>query len=516
MRGRRFTGYVVAAVGLSWLAVTAARAGSSVPGSNPWLITADLIVGIAFVIAGVVAPGPILIRGLVIGVGALWLLGSWLPRTGLWHQALLAVVLTVFPVGKPSNRVHWLLIGLTVPVGLGLVAQPVVAVLFAAIAITAVVAPGAHRAGAAYVAVSAIGLAFFLAGSWTYSRIEPAAFDPRLALLLYEILLVAVAIGSSMAIRFWIAGRAKLTDLVLSDDGPAGLDGFTSVLAGALQDPLLRIYLWHDDDTGYRTDSDERATPRRWLEVMLDDEPIAAVSSNSPALDDPSTLEAVSTAVRLAVRNQQLEERLQLQLVNLEAARARLLAAVDRQRQGTATRLRGDVVTILRRARAELEGIEEDVGESAATEALAVACDELLRAEDEVAALVAGVPPAVLGNGQLGNVIADLAERSSVPVTVAASVEAAADAETETALFYVCSEAVTNAVKHAAATRIHIALMGDRDAVTLRVTDDGRGGADLSGSGLQGLSDRLAARGGRLLVESPPGAGTAVTATLPR
>ena len=516
IKGRRFAGYFAVAAGVAWLAFMAARAGSVAPGSNPVLVTADLVVGLAFILAGAMAPGSRPMRPIIAAIGGLWLLGSWLPGTGLWHQALLAVALTVFPRGRPSSKVRWLLVGWAVPVGLGLIPQLGVAVLFAAIAITALASPQVHRGGSVYAVMSATGLALFLAGSWAYSRIDPAAFEPVVALLLYEILLLAVAIGFPLAIRFWIASRAKLTDLVLSDDGLAGLDGLASVLAGTLQDPSLRVHRWHDTEIGYKTAPGDRDRHRRWLEVMLDNEPIAAVSHNSPALDDPSTMEAVSTAVRLAVRHQHLEEHLEIQLVNLEAARSRLVAAVDRQRQATATRLHEDVVTVLRRARTELDAIDEDASEPGAIEALKVVSEELLRAEHEVASMVSGIPRALLGNGRLGRVIADLAGRSAVPVTVSVSPEAATDPETEAALFYVCSEALTNAVKHAGASRIEIALTGDRQSVALLVSDDGRGGADPSGSGLQGLSDRLAARGGRLLVESPPGAGTKVTATLPR
>jgi signal transduction histidine kinase len=96
------------------------------------------------------------------------------------------------------------------------------------------------------------------------------------------------------------------------------------------------------------------------------------------------------------------------------------------------------------------------------------------------------------------------------------STPAAADVDTETALFYVVSEALANSVKHAEACGIGIELIDDPDRIGVRVVDDGRGGADPGGAGLQGLADRVAARGGRLRVDSPPGTGTTITATIPR
>ena len=70
-------------------------------------------------------------------------------------------------------------------------------------------------------------------------------------------------------------------------------------------------------------------------------------------------------------------------------------------------------------------------------------------------------------------------------------------------------------IKHAHPGQIEISVTRTSPALVMTVSDDGGGGADPSGSGLQGLADRLATRGGRLQVTSPPGAGTIVTATIP-
>jgi signal transduction histidine kinase len=86
----------------------------------------------------------------------------------------------------------------------------------------------------------------------------------------------------------------------------------------------------------------------------------------------------------------------------------------------------------------------------------------------------------------------------------------------EAALFYVCSEALANVAKHARASHVGIDVRRLDDGLQLIVTDNGRGGADPSGPGLTGLADRLAAHGGRLRVDSPPGAGTTLTATVRR
>ena len=210
-----------------------------------------------------------------------------------------------------------------------------------------------------------------------------------------------------------------------------------------------------------------------------------------------------------------LQEEQQIRLRELEAARARIVAAADRQRQRAAGALREDVDVPLRIAQSELGAVRSAVREPEAAGALEVVVQELAAATREITDLVAGIPPADLGGGRLRQALDALAAASPVPVTVVVAADAAGDRESETALFYVCCEALANAVKHARATRVAVTVGRVDGGLVATVADDGRGGADPSGSGLQGLADRLAARNGRLRVDSPPGAGTTVTATIP-
>ena len=84
----------------------------------------------------------------------------------------------------------------------------------------------------------------------------------------------------------------------------------------------------------------------------------------------------------------------------------------------------------------------------------------------------------------------------------------------EAAVYFLCSEALTNVAKYAHAS--HVTVERSEDQVTAIVEDDGVGGADPTrGSGLRGLADRVEALGGRLHLESPPRAGTRLAATLP-
>jgi signal transduction histidine kinase len=97
-----------------------------------------------------------------------------------------------------------------------------------------------------------------------------------------------------------------------------------------------------------------------------------------------------------------------------------------------------------------------------------------------------------------------------------ATTDARFPAPIEVAAYYVASEALANATKHAQAAHIDISLAARNDTLLLEIRDDGVGGADATrGSGLVGLTDRVEALGGSIRVESRPGEGTHVTAVLP-
>ena len=90
--------------------------------------------------------------------------------------------------------------------------------------------------------------------------------------------------------------------------------------------------------------------------------------------------------------------------------------------------------------------------------------------------------------------------------------------ETEVAIYRLVQEGLTNAVKHAGEAAVHISIADDENAVTIRVHDDGPGfepDAHHEGFGLIGVRERVALTGGTLSIDSAPGAGTTLEATLP-
>jgi signal transduction histidine kinase len=203
----------------------------------------------------------------------------------------------------------------------------------------------------------------------------------------------------------------------------------------------------------------------------------------------------------------------------LTASRARIVAAVadDARRRierdlhdGTQQRLVALSLT-LRVAQstvpAELPELQTQIGRVA---------DELTGAIEELREMARGIHPAILSEGGLGPALRTLRRRAAIPVELDIRTETRPADRIEVAAYYVVSEALTNATKHARASCAHVAVEQRDVLLHLSIRDDGVGGADPArGSGLIGLRDRVQALGGSIEVDSPPGAGTAIVVELP-
>lgn len=127
-----------------------------------------------------------------------------------------------------------------------------------------------------------------------------------------------------------------------------------------------------------------------------------------------------------------------------------------------------------------------------------------------------GIHPGILSKGGLGPAIRGLARRSAIPVELDVNVNSRMPESIEVAAYYLVSEALTNAAKHARATEVTVRAGTEDGKFHLTVVDNGVGGAVIgSGSGLIGLKDRVEALSGRLEVLSPAGCGTTLVATIP-
>lgn len=140
----------------------------------------------------------------------------------------------------------------------------------------------------------------------------------------------------------------------------------------------------------------------------------------------------------------------------------------------------------------------------------------LTAAQDDLRELSRGIHPAILSEGGLNPALKALARRSAVPVQLDIDLQQRLPEPIEVAAYFVVSEALANTAKHAQASVAHVELRADDGRLHLSVSDDGVGGATTdSGSGLVGLTDRIEALGGTIVVTSPQGQGTRLEADLP-
>jgi PAS domain S-box-containing protein len=238
---------------------------------------------------------------------------------------------------------------------------------------------------------------------------------------------------------------------------------------------------------------------------------IAATSREEPLPDSAEQrLESFAELVALAISGADARR-------ELDASRARLVEAGDAARR----RLERDLhdgaqqrlVAVSLQMRLARARIASEPDEAAAI--LDEASEQLGQGLEQLRELARGIHPALLTDRGLHPALAALCNRAPFPVGLDAPDERFAQ-PVEVAVYYLVSEALTNAAKYAEATAVSVTVRRDGDALVTEVADDGRGGADVAaGSGLRGLADRVEALGGRLEIDSPPGAGTRITARLP-
>ena len=141
---------------------------------------------------------------------------------------------------------------------------------------------------------------------------------------------------------------------------------------------------------------------------------------------------------------------------------------------------------------------------------------ELDEALKELRELARGLHPTVLADRGLGGAVAALAQRAPLPVEVGELHAEDLPEQVELAAYFVVSEALTNVAKYASATRASVTMTKSNGRLAVEISDDGVGGADVDlGTGLRGLTARLCAIDGQLVVDSKPGRGTTVRASIP-
>jgi signal transduction histidine kinase len=202
----------------------------------------------------------------------------------------------------------------------------------------------------------------------------------------------------------------------------------------------------------------------------------------------------------------------------LAASRARVVAAADDTRRRIERDLHDGAQQRLVSLGLELRAAEAmvPVEEEELKTRLSQTAKGIGGVLEELQELSRGIHPAILSKGGLGPALKTLARRSAVPVELTLHADQRLPERVEVAAYFVVSEALTNAAKHAQASVVHVDLEAADSTVKLSIRDDGVGGADPGrGSGLVGIRDRIEALGGRIEVASPGGGGTALRAEIP-
>jgi signal transduction histidine kinase len=316
--------------------------------------------------------------------------------------------------------------------------------------------------------------------------------------------------------------RGAVAGLLIELNRAPTLAQLRAAIARALGDPNLQLGFWLPEQRRY-VHCDGRAMhlpsggqDRAVTLLESDDAPLAALVYDPSLLEDPTMVDAVASAARLALENARLHVQLQAQLSEVRASRARIVAAGDAERRKIERNLHDGAQQRLLGIRLALRLARARAGDTAALEALIEEADaEVVNAVEEIRQLARGIHPAVLGEAGLVPALWELAHRSPVPVAVSAPV-GRLPAAVEAAAYFVVAEALANVAKHAHAGSATVDVERQDGQVVLEVADDGVGGATmLGGSGLRNLHDRVEALGGTLSVDSAAGCGTRVRAVIP-
>jgi signal transduction histidine kinase len=389
-------------------------------------------------------------------------------------------------------------------------------------------ASGPARRRLAPVAAAGVVLAIGFFGAFIAQTIVPtSARTPvgELRVVITAILRILVAVALLMGILRESGARGRIADLMVGLDSLPSTAALQASLRDALGDPSLELLRWDPDRGGYVASDgtlasvDATAPGRTTLAIGGDGKPLLAIAHDPALDDDPGLVPAAATAVKLAVENERLAAEVRAQLEAVRASRARIVEAEDTERRRIERDLHDGAQQRLVALQIALQLLRRRVAADADDATLAeidASVSETQLAIDEIRELARGLRPAILTESGLGPALEALARRSRIPVVVDARIEERLPAAVEATAYFVVTEALTNAARHADATRVRVTGSVDGSLLLLDIEDDGRGGAvPGGGTGLIGLEDRVAALGGRFAVDSPPGAGTRIHVELP-
>jgi signal transduction histidine kinase len=294
-----------------------------------------------------------------------------------------------------------------------------------------------------------------------------------------------------------------------------------AVLAQALHDPRAELLFWLAASERYAAATGEivedlRSDTRARTEIRREGKLTAVLLHDAALLERRSVLDSIVSAAALSIEIARLRVEVRHQLAEVEASRKRIVEAGYEERRRLERDLHDGAQQRLVTLGIVLRRLQRSLPREAAVLApsLDAAVEEVGAAVADLRTIAAGVRPPRLDDG-LAAALRDLARTAPLPVDVEAPVERVA-ASVEAAAYFVACEGLTNAVKHATASRVQLRAVADNGTLRISVSDDGVGGAGVRrGSGLAGLRDRVAAHGGEMEIISPRGRGTRIEVAIP-
>jgi signal transduction histidine kinase len=333
-----------------------------------------------------------------------------------------------------------------------------------------------------------------------------------------EIATIGVALTLTLDVIRRARTRSELTDLVLDLASRGRLDAERRT-AAAVGDPGLRVGYWNDSAQQYEDSSGqpfalESAAMQGSDVTYVGDpsQPGSIIVRSQATVADPSARAALSRAVTLLSRNTALRASVQEQIAAVDSSRRRIAEAADEERLALRAELQDSLLPRVAALEAELAQLDS----MGSTSSLEQPRGQLRVVHTDLLAIANGLGP--VGVAQFGGwveALTALAAQSAVPVDLHVTVGTEPAPDIAACLYFVASEGLTNAERHAGATQIVIRL-AISDRARLEISDNGGGGAETRpGHGLDGLRERISATGGEFRIESPLSGGTTLVADLP-
>jgi signal transduction histidine kinase len=492
------------------------------------LVIADGVVGLVLVTCGIVAwerRGETRVGPLMVLSGYTWFAGNLWSQLLYLHRGPLVHLHISYPTGRLRRRLAQVTVAAAY---VDAVVEPIARIDILTLVLAALVAAAAldgylrasgtaRRAG-----VPALAAALAFAGVLAFGAVQRlAGWDAdREALWAYDVVIACLAVVLLVDLLRGRWAEAVVADLVVDLGKRADTRTLRDELGRALGDRSLVLGYWlpeegrYVDDAGRPVELPQPGAGRAVTPIAHDGQPLAVLVHDEAVIEDPALVESVASAARMAVSNARLQAEVRTRVRELAASRRRIVDATDAQRrrlerelrEGAERRLAG-VAGLLAQAR---QGADDD-----AAEQLAEVEDELRGARAELHDFAQGIHPSALAQGGLSAALPELTRRAGMPVVLELSVGRLAPA-LEAAVYFLCSEALANAAKHADATSVTIGVTQSSGRLIVAIEDDGVGGANpAGGTGLRGLTDRIEALGGRLSLESLPRRGTRLLAEIP-